>query len=158
MSPHAPIDVSCQARLFDEPQLASLCLENIDKNTADAITAEGFTDIDLGKGPGAQVWDSQQGLGRRVWGSTVGALGLGVPWGSCTGELGSHHLQWVRSSGPAQPQGSLGPWPGGHRPDLTIPADGDRLVLRWPMVLTLLLNSCCQSYSSLSLWLKATTA
>ncbi|XP_077835176.1 BTB/POZ domain-containing protein 2 isoform X1 [Macaca mulatta] len=37
----------CQARLFDEPQLASLCLENIDKNTADAITAEGFTDIDL---------------------------------------------------------------------------------------------------------------
>nr|XP_023397036.1 BTB/POZ domain-containing protein 2 [Loxodonta africana] len=39
-----------QARLFDEPQLASLCLENIDKNTADAITAEGFTDIDLGEG------------------------------------------------------------------------------------------------------------
>lgn len=38
-----------QARLFDEPQLASLCLENIDKNTADAITAEGFTDIDLGE-------------------------------------------------------------------------------------------------------------
>ncbi|MBZ3876354.1 BTB/POZ domain-containing protein 2 [Sciurus carolinensis] len=36
-----------QARLFDEPQLASLCLESIDKNTADAITAEGFTDIDL---------------------------------------------------------------------------------------------------------------
>lgn len=42
-----------QARLFDEPQLASLCLENIDKNTADAITAEGFTDIDLGKAGGA---------------------------------------------------------------------------------------------------------
>ncbi|NXU62187.1 BTBD2 protein, partial [Horornis vulcanius] len=38
-----------QARLFDEPQLASLCLENIDKNTSDAINAEGFTDIDLGK-------------------------------------------------------------------------------------------------------------
>ncbi|NWH58306.1 BTBD2 protein, partial [Aleadryas rufinucha] len=36
-----------QARLFDEPQLASLCLENIDKNTSDAINAEGFTDIDL---------------------------------------------------------------------------------------------------------------
>eukprot|EP00072_Mus_musculus_P067590 XP_017169353.1 PREDICTED: BTB/POZ domain-containing protein 2 isoform X2 [Mus musculus] len=36
-----------QARLFDEPQLASLCLESIDKNTADAIAAEGFTDIDL---------------------------------------------------------------------------------------------------------------
>ncbi|KFQ99460.1 BTB/POZ domain-containing protein 2, partial [Opisthocomus hoazin] len=35
------------ARLFDEPQLASLCLENIDKNTSDAINAEGFTDIDL---------------------------------------------------------------------------------------------------------------
>ncbi|XP_073401691.1 BTB/POZ domain-containing protein 2 isoform X2 [Dendrobates tinctorius] len=37
-----------QARLFDEPQLASLCLENIDKNTSDALNAEGFTDIDLG--------------------------------------------------------------------------------------------------------------
>ncbi|XP_020354470.1 BTB/POZ domain-containing protein 2 isoform X1 [Oncorhynchus kisutch] len=36
-----------QARLFDEPQLASLCLENIDKNTVDALAAEGFTDIDL---------------------------------------------------------------------------------------------------------------
>ncbi|XP_072450244.1 BTB/POZ domain-containing protein 2-like isoform X2 [Chiloscyllium punctatum] len=36
-----------EARLFDEPQLASLCLENIDKNTSDAINAEGFTDIDL---------------------------------------------------------------------------------------------------------------
>ncbi|XP_064424426.1 BTB/POZ domain-containing protein 2 isoform X1 [Latimeria chalumnae] len=36
-----------QARLFDEPQLASLCLENIDKHTSDAINAEGFTDIDL---------------------------------------------------------------------------------------------------------------
>lgn len=44
--------ISCllliQARLFDEPQLASLCLENIDKNTGDALAAEGFTDIDLG--------------------------------------------------------------------------------------------------------------
>lgn len=39
---------SIQARLFDEPQLASLCLENIDKNTGDALAAEGFTDIDLG--------------------------------------------------------------------------------------------------------------
>ncbi|XP_075904178.1 BTB/POZ domain-containing protein 1-like isoform X2 [Nelusetta ayraudi] len=36
-----------QARLFDEPQLASLCLDIIDKSTADAINAEGFTDIDL---------------------------------------------------------------------------------------------------------------
>lgn len=35
-----------QARLFDEPQLAALCLEMIDKNTADALHAEGFTDID----------------------------------------------------------------------------------------------------------------
>lgn len=40
--------VSLQARLFDEPQLASLCLDTIDKSTADAINAEGFTDIDLG--------------------------------------------------------------------------------------------------------------
>ncbi|XP_025127537.1 BTB/POZ domain-containing protein 1 isoform X4 [Bubalus kerabau] len=37
-----------QARLFDEPQLASLCLDTIDKNTMDAISAEGFTDIDIG--------------------------------------------------------------------------------------------------------------
>lgn len=35
-----------QARLFDEPQLAALCLETIDKNTSDAISADGFTDID----------------------------------------------------------------------------------------------------------------
>lgn len=36
-----------QARLFDEPQLAALCLENIDKNTAEALAADGFTDVDL---------------------------------------------------------------------------------------------------------------
>ncbi|XP_054498092.2 BTB/POZ domain-containing protein 1 [Agelaius phoeniceus] len=36
-----------QARLFDEPQLASLCLDTIDKSTMDAISAEGFTDIDI---------------------------------------------------------------------------------------------------------------
>ncbi|XP_053573396.1 BTB/POZ domain-containing protein 1 isoform X2 [Bombina bombina] len=36
-----------QARLFDEPQLASLCFDTIDKNTVDAISAEGFTDIDI---------------------------------------------------------------------------------------------------------------
>uniref|UniRef100_F1KV02 BTB/POZ domain-containing protein 2 n=1 Tax=Ascaris suum TaxID=6253 RepID=F1KV02_ASCSU len=36
-----------QARLFDEPQLASLCLEIIDKNTIEALNAEGFTEIDL---------------------------------------------------------------------------------------------------------------
>jgi len=36
-----------QARLFDEPQLAALCLETIDKNTPEALAAEGFTDIDI---------------------------------------------------------------------------------------------------------------
>ncbi|XP_077295988.1 BTB/POZ domain-containing protein 2-like [Arctopsyche grandis] len=35
-----------QARLFDEQQLAALCLDMIDKNTADALVADGFTDID----------------------------------------------------------------------------------------------------------------
>lgn len=35
--------------MFDEPQLASLCLDTIDKSTMDAISAEGFTDIDIGK-------------------------------------------------------------------------------------------------------------
>ena len=35
-----------QARLFDEPQLAEMCLTCIDKNTLDALNAEGFTDID----------------------------------------------------------------------------------------------------------------
>lgn len=35
-----------QARLFDEPQLADLCLETIDKFTSEALAAEGFTDID----------------------------------------------------------------------------------------------------------------
>ncbi|XP_057708988.1 BTB/POZ domain-containing protein 1-like [Corythoichthys intestinalis] len=36
-----------QARLFDDPQIASLCLDTIDKNTAEAVNADGFTDIDL---------------------------------------------------------------------------------------------------------------
>ncbi|XP_072320719.1 BTB/POZ domain-containing protein 1-like [Eucyclogobius newberryi] len=36
-----------QARLFDEPQLASLCMDTIDKSTGNAINAEGFKDIDL---------------------------------------------------------------------------------------------------------------
>ncbi|KAF4531588.1 hypothetical protein B566_EDAN010054 [Ephemera danica] len=36
-----------QARLFDEPQLAALCLETIDKNTSEALAADGFTDVDL---------------------------------------------------------------------------------------------------------------
>lgn len=38
-----------QARLFDDPQISSLCLDTIDKSTAEAVNAEGFTDIDLGK-------------------------------------------------------------------------------------------------------------
>ena len=43
---HLMISLS-QARLFDEPQLAALCLETIDKNTPEALGAEGFTDIDI---------------------------------------------------------------------------------------------------------------
>ncbi|XP_051739106.1 BTB/POZ domain-containing protein 2 isoform X1 [Ctenopharyngodon idella] len=48
-----------QARLFDEPQLASLCLENIDKNTGDALAAEGFTDIDIGPAQSAILTDRE---------------------------------------------------------------------------------------------------
>ena len=36
-----------QARLFDEPQLAAVCLDTIDKSTNDALNADGFTDIDI---------------------------------------------------------------------------------------------------------------
>lgn len=36
-----------QARLFDEPVLAAMCLESIDKNTSEALSSDGFTDIDL---------------------------------------------------------------------------------------------------------------
>ncbi|XP_033230068.1 BTB/POZ domain-containing protein 1-like [Belonocnema kinseyi] len=36
-----------QARLFDEPQLADVCLDTIDKSTNDALNADGFTDIDI---------------------------------------------------------------------------------------------------------------
>lgn len=36
-----------QARLFDEPQLASLCLEMIDRHTIEAMNAEGFMEIDV---------------------------------------------------------------------------------------------------------------
>lgn len=36
-----------QARLFDEPVLASMCLESIDKNTSEALSSDGFTEIDL---------------------------------------------------------------------------------------------------------------
>ena len=35
-----------QARLFDESALGQLCLEMIDKHTADALAASGFLDID----------------------------------------------------------------------------------------------------------------
>lgn len=35
-----------QARLFDESQLATRCLECIDKNPSESFSAEGFTDID----------------------------------------------------------------------------------------------------------------
>ena len=63
---------SCvQARLFDEPQLASLCLDTIDKSTADAIGAEGFTDIDIGECPtsaGRARPFSVGGPGQSAWG------------------------------------------------------------------------------------------
>uniref|UniRef100_A0A1I8I1Z3 BTB domain-containing protein n=1 Tax=Macrostomum lignano TaxID=282301 RepID=A0A1I8I1Z3_9PLAT len=36
-----------QARMFDEPQLASLCLELIDRNTAEAVQSETFADVDV---------------------------------------------------------------------------------------------------------------
>ncbi|KAG8233417.1 hypothetical protein J437_LFUL013411 [Ladona fulva] len=36
-----------QARLFDEPQLAALCLDTIDQSTAEAFAADGFVDVDL---------------------------------------------------------------------------------------------------------------
>lgn len=35
-----------QARLFDETVLAQMCLDTIDKNTVEALTADGFRDID----------------------------------------------------------------------------------------------------------------
>ncbi|KAK8396915.1 hypothetical protein O3P69_005125 [Scylla paramamosain] len=46
LSPDNAFMLLTQARLFDEPQLAALCLETIDKNTADSLAAEGFTDLD----------------------------------------------------------------------------------------------------------------
>lgn len=36
-----------KARFFDEPQLASVCLDIIDKFTTEALSADGFTDIDM---------------------------------------------------------------------------------------------------------------
>jgi len=47
LSPDNAFMLLTQARLFDEPQLAALCLECIDKNTPEALTADGFTDIDI---------------------------------------------------------------------------------------------------------------
>ena len=44
-----------QARLFDEPQLAALCLETIDKSTPEALSAEGFIDIDIGNLKSSQL-------------------------------------------------------------------------------------------------------
>lgn len=36
-----------QARLFDEPVLARMCLEAIDKSTSEALSSDGFVDVDL---------------------------------------------------------------------------------------------------------------
>jgi len=47
LSPDNAFMLLTQARLFDEPQLAALCLETIDKNTPEALSAEGFIDIDI---------------------------------------------------------------------------------------------------------------
>merc|ERR1719429_115906 len=47
LSPDNACMLLTQARLFDEPQLAALCLETIDKNTNEALAGQGFTDIDL---------------------------------------------------------------------------------------------------------------
>lgn len=47
LSPDNAFMLLTQARLFDEPQLAALCLESIDKNTPEALNADGFTDIDI---------------------------------------------------------------------------------------------------------------
>jgi len=47
LSPDNAFMLLTQARLFDEPQLAALCLECLDKNTPEALTADGFTDIDI---------------------------------------------------------------------------------------------------------------
>nr|CAB3226393.1 BTB/POZ domain-containing protein 1-like [Phallusia mammillata] len=46
LSPDNAFMLLTQARLFDEPQLATLCLDCIDKNTREALSADGFTDID----------------------------------------------------------------------------------------------------------------
>jgi len=46
LSPDNACMLLTQARLFDEPQLSALCLEMIDKNTPEALSADGFTDLD----------------------------------------------------------------------------------------------------------------
>lgn len=46
LGPHNAFMLLTQARLFDEPHLASLCLESIDQNTTEALNADGFTEID----------------------------------------------------------------------------------------------------------------
>ena len=46
LGPDNAFTLLSQARLFDEPQLAEMCLLCIDKNTVDSLTAEGFTDVD----------------------------------------------------------------------------------------------------------------
>eukprot|EP00088_Acartia_fossae_P037184 TRINITY_DN38355_c0_g2_i7.p1 TRINITY_DN38355_c0_g2~~TRINITY_DN38355_c0_g2_i7.p1 ORF type:complete len:909 (-),score=209.45 TRINITY_DN38355_c0_g2_i7:467-3193(-) len=46
LSPDNACMLLTQARLFDEPQLAALCLDMIDKNTPEALSADGFTDLD----------------------------------------------------------------------------------------------------------------
>lgn len=48
LGPDNAFTLLSQARLFDEPQLAEMCLTCIDKFTVDSLTAEGFTDIDVG--------------------------------------------------------------------------------------------------------------
>lgn len=41
LGPHNAFMLLTQARLFDEPQLTALCLESIDQNTAEALSADG---------------------------------------------------------------------------------------------------------------------
>ncbi|XP_065672632.1 BTB/POZ domain-containing protein 2 [Hydra vulgaris] len=46
LGPDNALTLLSQARLFDEPQLAEMCLNCIDKYTVASLNAEGFTDID----------------------------------------------------------------------------------------------------------------
>ena len=47
LGPDNALTLLSQARLFDEPQLAEMCLNCIDKHTVASLNAEGFTDIDI---------------------------------------------------------------------------------------------------------------